>query len=88
LQELLIHENKPNEALEISERGRARAFAELLAHQLSPQLVNDLSITPPTFQENKQLAKGQNCTLIEYSIIYNESGEEANSYYLGHQTYW
>jgi CHAT domain-containing protein len=77
LQELLIHENKPNEALEISERGRARAFAELLAHRLSPQLVNDLSITPPTIQEIKQLAKGQNCTLVEYSIIYNESGEEA-----------
>jgi Predicted N-acetylglucosaminyl transferase len=36
LQEILIAQNKPEEALEIAERGRARAFVELLAKRISP----------------------------------------------------
>ena len=65
----MIAQNKPNEALEISERGRARAFAELLAKRLSPNQNEQPSISPPDIEQIKQVAKTQNATLVEYSII-------------------
>jgi CHAT domain-containing protein len=75
LQEVLIAQNNPNAALEIAERGRARAFAELLARRNtttsdSANSANS-SITPPTIEQLRQIAKQQNATLVEYSIIYN-----------------
>jgi len=45
LQQVLIAQNKPDDALEISERGRGRAFVELLAAR---QWVADESNTPPS----------------------------------------
>ncbi|HEY9674743.1 MAG TPA: CHAT domain-containing protein [Waterburya sp.] len=69
LQEVLIAQNKPGEALEIAERGRARAFVELLAKRLSPNQNEQSSLTPPNIEQIKELAKTQNATLIEYSII-------------------
>ncbi|BAY81485.1 TPR repeat-containing protein [Calothrix parasitica NIES-267] len=71
LQQVLIAQNKYDAALEISERGRGRAFVQLLASRLStnPQ---EQSPTPPNITEIKQIAKQQNSTLVEYSIIYDE----------------
>ena len=69
LQQVLIAQNKNNTALEISERGRARAFVELLASRLSN---NNNQAKPPessTISEMKQIAKTQNSTLVQYSII-------------------
>ncbi|MFN6567162.1 CHAT domain-containing tetratricopeptide repeat protein [Dendronalium sp. ChiSLP03b] len=71
LQQVLIAQNKNNAALEIAERGRARAFVELLASKLSPKLQQQ-SPTSPTIEEIKQIAKAQNATIVEYSIIYDE----------------
>ena len=67
LQGALIAQNKNNKALEVSERGRARAFVELLASKqsLSP---NQINIKSPSIQKIKQIAKQQNATLVEYSI--------------------
>ena len=71
LQQALIAQNKIEAGLEIAERGRARAFVELLASRLDPATVQ-ATITPPTIAQIKQIAKVQNSTLVEYSIIFSE----------------
>jgi tetratricopeptide (TPR) repeat protein len=71
LQQSLIAQNKTNAALEAAERGRARAFVELLAKQLSPQSKEPIKY--PSLQEIKQIAQQQNATLVEYSIIPGQS---------------
>jgi CHAT domain-containing protein len=73
LQKVLIAQNKTNEALEIAERGRARAFVELLAGRLAPSASAQLTINPPNIQQIQQIAKEQNATLVEYSTIWNEA---------------
>ncbi|MGB3759482.1 MAG: tetratricopeptide repeat protein [Rivularia sp. (in: cyanobacteria)] len=67
LQKILITQNKTDTALEIAERGRARAFVELLASRLNLQQKPQA----PKLEEIKQIAKAQNATLVQYSIIYD-----------------
>ena len=78
LQQVLVAQNKTDAALEIAERGRARAFVELLARRLLPDsaaqrtdAANPASTNPPTIQQIQQIAKTQNATLVQYSIITN-----------------
>ncbi|MCC5612212.1 CHAT domain-containing protein [Nostoc sp. CHAB 5834] len=72
LQQAFILQNQPNNALEISERGRARAFVELLSSRLSPDSKQQFSTNLPNIKLIKQIAKIQNATLVEYSIIDSE----------------
>ncbi|MBF2017123.1 MAG: tetratricopeptide repeat protein [Rivularia sp. T60_A2020_040] len=65
LQQVLIAQNKTDTALEIAERGRARAFVELLASRLNLQEKPQA----PTIEQIKQIAKAQNATLVQYSRI-------------------
>ncbi|HIK18881.1 MAG TPA: tetratricopeptide repeat protein [Leptolyngbyaceae cyanobacterium M33_DOE_097] len=72
LQQVLVAQNKSTEALEIAERGRARAFVELLAQRLnsnSKPSANCTPVQPPTLAQIQQIAKQQNATLVEYSVI-------------------
>ncbi|MDM3863157.1 MAG: tetratricopeptide repeat protein, partial [Aphanizomenon gracile PMC644.10] len=72
LQKVLIAQNKTNEALEISERGRARAFVELLSSRLSNTNTSQTSqpaVDKPTISLLQKIAKQQNATLVQYSII-------------------
>ncbi|MBD1860058.1 MULTISPECIES: CHAT domain-containing tetratricopeptide repeat protein [Trichocoleus] len=74
LQKVLIAQNKVEAALEIAERGRARAFVELLSQRLgSQQPVSQIQevIKAPDIQQIQQIAKAQNATLVQYSIIYD-----------------
>lgn len=68
LQQVLIEQNKVAAALEVAERGRARAFAELLADQSletsAPVVLDHVSIG-----QMQALAKNQGTTLVQYSII-------------------
>ncbi|MEP6579419.1 CHAT domain-containing protein [Microcoleus vaginatus GB2-A3] len=73
LQKIFIAQKKTNEALEIAERGRARAFVELLASRLAPSASVPTTINPPNIQQIQQIAKEQNATLVEYSTIGNEA---------------
>ncbi len=73
LQQVLIAQKKTNDALEIAERGRARAFVELLASRLDASASVTPTINPPNIQQIQQIAKEQNATLVEYSTIGNES---------------
>lgn len=70
LEQALIAQNKPEAALEIAERGRARALAELLAGRLAPNSNPQLAINSPSVRQIQQTAKTQNATLVEYSIAY------------------
>ena len=71
LQKVLIAQNKTDTALEISERGRGRAFVELLASRISTNS-QEQSPKPPNIEGIKQIAKAQNSTLVQYSIIADE----------------
>jgi CHAT domain-containing protein len=70
LQRSLIEQNKPQAALEIAERGRARALAELLASRSVDAATNTLKLPKsPNLVKIQQIAKSQNATLVEYSLI-------------------
>ncbi|MDY7019742.1 MAG: CHAT domain-containing tetratricopeptide repeat protein, partial [Cyanobacteriota bacterium] len=66
LQQALIAQDKIEAALEVSERGRARAFAHLLSSRFNQ---SDLSLPPLTFEQIQQIARKQNATIVEYSIV-------------------
>ncbi|MEG4803619.1 CHAT domain-containing tetratricopeptide repeat protein [Microcoleus sp. ARI1-B5] len=70
LQRVRVAQNNPIAALEISERGRARAFVDLLTQRLSSGDTNSV-ITAPNEDQIRQIAKVQNATLVQYSIIYD-----------------
>ncbi|MDZ7957669.1 MAG: CHAT domain-containing protein [Aulosira sp. DedQUE10] len=80
LQQILITAKKPEAALEVSEQGRARAFAELLTRKLSVNAVKPNSSvkseaysssadTSPNIEKIREIARHQNATLVEYTII-------------------
>ena len=64
LQQILVAQNKPEEALEVAERGRAQAFVELLA-QRSTNLPN----TRLTLADIQTIAQAQQATLVEYTLV-------------------
>jgi CHAT domain-containing protein len=67
LQKNLIHQNQVEAALEISERSRNGEFWELLTSHKSHKIAKSLSS-----EEIKQVAKKQNATIVQYSIINDE----------------
>jgi CHAT domain-containing protein len=71
LQQVLVSLKQPEAALEISERGRARAFVELLAARSRPQ--DAPTITPPTLAQIRQIAQTHKATLVQYSVINDET---------------
>ncbi|MEG4911949.1 MULTISPECIES: tetratricopeptide repeat protein [unclassified Microcoleus] len=71
LQKVRVAQNNPIAALEIAERGRARAFVDLLTERLSSGSTNPVINTSPNQDQIRQIAKAQNATLVQYSIIYD-----------------
>lgn len=70
LQNALVAQNQATSALEIAERSRARAFVELLASRLGAKVSEQFeSATPPSIEQIRQVAKVQNATLVEYSLV-------------------
>ena len=74
LQQVLVADGRQEDALEIAERGRARALVAALT--LKPGLTRTASgfPPPPKIDSLKQLAKRTNQTVIEYSILYDPTG--------------
>ncbi|MDY6806977.1 MAG: CHAT domain-containing tetratricopeptide repeat protein [Cyanobacteriota bacterium] len=69
LQSALIAQNRTETALEIAERSRARAFAELIASGLGAEFAQQYQNPAPiAIEEIRQIAKRENATLVEYSI--------------------
>jgi CHAT domain-containing protein len=73
LQQVLVAQTRFDQALEISEMGRTRAFVELLQQTL---LTNDLPANDQTdrlsIPKIQQIARDRNSTIVEYSIIFDE----------------
>lgn len=77
LQTVLVAQDKPLEALEVAEQGRARALADLLSQNVGAQIgdfqTGDTQteaapiIQSPTLAEIVAIAQTQNATLVEYS---------------------
>ncbi|MFB2877781.1 CHAT domain-containing protein [Floridanema aerugineum] len=67
LQSVLVLRNQPETALEISERGRARATLNLLSQRMLTS--TQFAISPPTVANLRNIARTQGATLVEYSII-------------------
>lgn len=78
LEASLAAQGKFESALETSERGRARAFAQMLSNPQPSELENLALLKSPSFKEIQQIAKEQNSVLIEYSLIENEKISKAN----------
>ncbi len=72
LKQLLIAQNRTNEALEMAERGHARSFLDLLALRSSTQSTAQLTSNLPTIAQIQKIAKQQNATIVKYSINYND----------------
>ncbi|TAF50120.1 MAG: hypothetical protein EAZ60_29715 [Oscillatoriales cyanobacterium] len=72
LEKTLIVQNKTKQALEIAERGRARAFVELLGARLSANSDAIPDIEPPNIDRIQEIARAQNATFVEYSISFLE----------------
>ena len=70
LQQVLVAQTRFDEALEISEMSRTRAFVELLQQTL---LTNELPTNDATnrlsIPKIQQIARERNCTIVEYSIV-------------------
>ncbi|MEG4419331.1 CHAT domain-containing tetratricopeptide repeat protein [Microcoleus sp. LAD1_D5] len=71
LQQVRVAQNNPIAALEIAERGRARAFVDILTQRLSTGDANSVIATAPNQEQIRQIAKAQNATWVQYSIIYD-----------------
>jgi CHAT domain-containing protein/uncharacterized protein HemY len=67
LQEVLIAQNKINQALEVSERGRGRALAELLAKRITADSSQFSSVV--SLAQLQQIAQQQKATIVEYSRV-------------------
>ena len=77
LQQVLIADRQPEAALEVSEQGRARAFAQLLASRSdagSKATPNSeaASLSTPSIAKIRQIAQQHNATLVSYTIIPDE----------------
>ena len=72
LQKVRVAQNNLIGALEIAERGRARAFVDLLTQGLSSGSSNPVIASAPDREQIRQIAKAQNATLVQYSIIYDD----------------
>ena len=72
LQQVLIARGKHEAALEISERGRARAFVELLSSRLSSYELFTIGDQTPTLEQIQRIARQQNATMVEYTLVPEE----------------
>ncbi|MBP0017764.1 MAG: CHAT domain-containing protein [Cyanobacteria bacterium SBLK] len=71
LQEIYIASDRTEEALEASERGRARAFSQLISRRLEGESGHPpLEFSSPNIEEIKAIAKAEQTTIVEYSIIF------------------
>ncbi|HEY9646667.1 MAG TPA: CHAT domain-containing protein [Chroococcidiopsis sp.] len=75
LQQILVAQDQVEAALEISERGRARAFVDLLARRAVEPTRADRSsrqaavTDSPTIRQIRRIARDQQATLVEYAIV-------------------
>ena len=72
LQRVLVAQDKPKAALETAERSRARVFIEQLSQRSQANVDSSVpsSLTEfPSIADIQRIAKAQNATLVEYSLV-------------------
>ncbi|MGD1905420.1 MAG: tetratricopeptide repeat protein, partial [Leptolyngbyaceae cyanobacterium] len=79
-QRVLVAQDQVDAALEISEQGRSRAFAELLVTKLDSSDTIDRTAKPPPLAQIQEIARQQNTTLVEYSIVEDLIDDTAQLY--------
>lgn len=79
LQTALVGQGDYAGALIAAERGRARAFVELLAKRLSAAAQME-AVNPLSLKQIQATAKQHQATLVSYSIINNEANQESDLY--------
>ncbi len=67
LQQAYVRDQRPEQALVIAERSRARAFVELLSARLTDQKI--VPIVPPTLAQISAIAREKQATIVTYSTI-------------------
>ncbi|MGB3494341.1 MAG: CHAT domain-containing tetratricopeptide repeat protein [Elainellaceae cyanobacterium] len=76
LKQILVAQGEVEAALEIAERGRARAFVDLLVRRqaaagetATPDNVIESARLAPNIEGIRAIAREQNATLVEYSLV-------------------
>lgn len=73
LQVALVARGRPEAALEVAERGRARALAELLAGRATPGAETRApAVPPPSLAQIRDAARTRQAVLVEYSAVPEE----------------
>ncbi|NEQ51889.1 MAG: CHAT domain-containing protein [Leptolyngbya sp. SIO3F4] len=72
LTQILVAQGNVESALEIAELGRARAFVKLIAERSNDAQLAIANQTP-SIQQIRQIAKEQRATLVEYTLVPDES---------------
>jgi CHAT domain-containing protein/tetratricopeptide (TPR) repeat protein len=76
LQNFLVAQGETNQALEYAERGRARAFVDLLVSRVTSNGDINAPLLGATDTLNladiQRVAREQNATLVQYSVIFDE----------------
>ncbi|MEM7591909.1 MAG: CHAT domain-containing protein, partial [Cyanobacteria bacterium P01_A01_bin.83] len=80
LQQAYVGQGKSGAALVTAERGRARAFIELLAQRTAAKSDLEVAIKAPSLEEIKAIARKRQGTLVSYSIIEDQQGNESQLY--------
>ncbi len=80
LEQAYILQDRPDAALEAAERGRARAFVDMLAQNFSSQQTEPFTAAPPNVAAIQDIARTERSVLVEYSLI--ETGPDSPSLYI------
>ncbi|WP_199248507.1 CHAT domain-containing protein [[Phormidium] sp. ETS-05] len=70
-EKILAVQHQTAKALEVAEQGRYKAFVHLLATRLAVEPKSLPSTNCPTIDQIKQIARHHNCTLVNYSLLYD-----------------
>ncbi len=80
LEQVYVLQNRYEAALEAAERGRARAFIDMLAQNLSQQQQEPFTATPPDFAAIQAIARTERSVLVQYSLV--ETGPDSPHLYI------
>lgn len=70
LQQILVSQNRSEEALVASEKGRARAYIDFLVSRMAVDPSLQINTEPPNLAKIKQIAQTENSTLVQYTVLY------------------
>lgn len=76
LQQVLITQNQPEDALEIAEQQRTKYFKDLFTKTVAPSIVQ-LPLEAPKLAQIQKIAAQQKATIIEYSIIKDSNQKDS-----------